>query len=102
MISLFVRIYQKKDLCSILLNKFKEMNSISKDNEKNMDRKLYLKDFSSKFEELTLKAEQIIKDNNYNNIINDLSSKIIMIFLKFYLFIMFILEIQLFHWRFLL
>ena len=47
LIPLFVRIYQKKDLCSILLNKFKEMNDNSKDNEKNMDRKSYLKDFSS-------------------------------------------------------
>ena len=68
LISLFVRIYQKKDLCSILLNKFKEMNDNSKDNEKNMDRKSYLKDFSSKFGELSSKAEQIIKENNYNTI----------------------------------
>ena len=68
LISLFVRIYQKKDLCSTLLNKFKEMNSIPKDNEKNLDRKPYLKNFSSKFEELASKAEQIIKDNKYNTI----------------------------------
>lgn len=44
------------------------MNSNSKDNGKNMDRKPYLKDFSSYFEELASKAEQIIKKNKYNTI----------------------------------
>ena len=66
LISLFLKIYQKKDLCPILLEKFKEMNGNPKDNEKNMDRKTYLNNFSSIFEELTLKAEEIIKDNRYN------------------------------------
>lgn len=50
------------------MNKFKEMNSNPKDKGKNMDRKSYLKDFSSKFEEIASKAEQIIKDNKYNTI----------------------------------
>ena len=44
------------------------MNSNSKDNGKNMDRKPYLKDFSSYFEVLASKAEQIIKENKYNTI----------------------------------
>lgn len=44
------------------------MNIKSKDKGKNMDRKSYLKDFSSKFEEIASKSEQIIKDNKYNTI----------------------------------
>ena len=66
LISLFLKIYQKKDLCLILLKKFKEMNGIPKENEKNMDRKPYLKDFSSKFEEISENAEQIVKENEFN------------------------------------
>lgn len=39
LISLFIKIYKKENLCSSLLKKFREMNRNTKDNEKNMERK---------------------------------------------------------------
>ena len=66
LISLFLKLYKNKDLCIILMEQFKKMNLNSKDKDKNIDRKLYLKDFSSKFDEITQNAEKIIKDNKYN------------------------------------
>ena len=41
LIFLFLRIYQKKELCIELLTKFKEMNINPKDKEKNMDRNIF-------------------------------------------------------------
>jgi hypothetical protein len=49
MIALFLNVYKKKDLCIKLISKFKEMNGNSKDNDKNLARKDYLRDYSSKF-----------------------------------------------------
>ena len=49
MIPLFLNVYKKKDLCIKLISKFKEMNGNPKDNDKNLDRKDYLRDYSSKF-----------------------------------------------------
>ena len=116
LIALFLKIYPKKDLCSLLLEKFKEMNTNPKDNEKNMDRKPYLKDFSSKFDEIISEADTLIKNNNYNiiefygiilsylnyydykkfsSIINELFTKEPNVYMKFYLLIMLILNIQL-------
>lgn len=43
LIELFLKIYQKKDLCQELMKKFREMNDTPKDNEKNLDRKSFLK-----------------------------------------------------------
>ena len=68
LISLFLKIYEMEDLGPKLLRKFREMNSNPEDNKKNMDRKKYLNNYSSQFEELAEKAEQIIKDKNYNTI----------------------------------
>ena len=65
LIVLFLKIYQKKDLCSQLLQIFKKMNENPKDNEKNMDRKSFLKDYTSKFK-LIISEDEIIKNNNYN------------------------------------
>jgi hypothetical protein len=64
LIVLFLKIYQKKDLCNQLIQIFKKMNENPKDNEKNMDRKSFLKDYTSKFK-LILSEEEIIKKNNY-------------------------------------
>ena len=66
LISLFLKLYQKKGLCSTLMNEFNQKNKNSKDIDKNMDRKAYLKNFSAKMEEISLNSEQIIKDNKYN------------------------------------
>lgn len=55
-----------KDSGPKLLRKFKEMNSNPEDNKNNIDRELYLTKYSSQFEDLTEKAERIVKDNNYN------------------------------------
>ena len=66
MIILFLKIYQKKDLCPELLKIFKKINENPKDNEKNMDRKSFLKDYSSKFKSIKSEADTIIENNNYN------------------------------------
>jgi len=68
LIILFLKIYLKKDLCISLLKKFKAMNLNPKDNEKNMDRKSFLKDYESKFREILSESDKIIEQNNYNPI----------------------------------
>ena len=61
LIELFVEIYKKKDLCDLLLKKFKEMNLSQKDNDKNMDRDPFL-------EKHTKLLNSIISEaNNYKN-----------------------------------
>ena len=48
LISIFPEIYEtKKDLCSELIEIFKDMNNNKKDNDKNMDRKKYLDKYKS-------------------------------------------------------
>ena len=66
LILLFLKIYQKKDLCKELLKVFKEINENPKENEKNMDRKQFLKDYTSKFKEIISKADEL--EENYNSI----------------------------------
>ena len=44
------------------------MNGNPKDNERNMDRKSYLKDYTSLFKEIKSEANQIIENNSYNPI----------------------------------
>ena len=66
MIELFLKIYQKKDLCPELMKIFKKFNENPKDNEKNMDRKPFLKDYTSKFKSIISEADTIIENNNYN------------------------------------
>ena len=68
LISLFLKIYKKKNLCSTLLKKFREMNGNPKDNEKNMDRKSNLKDYTSKFKEIKEEANKLIESNKYDAI----------------------------------
>ena len=66
LILLFLKIYQKKDLCIELLTIFKELNENPKENEKNMDRKPFLKDYTSKFKEIASEADKLV--DNYNSI----------------------------------
>ena len=68
LISLFVKIYKKNELCNELISNFRKMNenSIDKDNVKNMDRKSYLKKYISKFNEIKSDAGKIIEINKYN------------------------------------
>ena len=68
MIELFLKIYQKRDLCIKLMQIFKKINENPKDKEKNMDRKKCLKDFISKFNSIKSEADKIIEKNNYNPI----------------------------------
>jgi len=68
LISLFLKIYIKKDLCSKLLKLFKDMNENPKDNEKNMDRKSCLKDCASVFKKIVSEANHLIENNEYNPI----------------------------------
>lgn len=66
LIILFLQIYKKNDLCSLLLQILKKMNEIQKDNEKNLDRKSFLKDYRANFESIVFEADTLIKNNNYN------------------------------------
>ena len=65
LILLFLKIYRKKDLCTKLLKIFKEINENPKENEKNMDRKPFLKDYTSKFKEIESEADELLK--NYDS-----------------------------------
>ena len=68
LISLFLKIYQKKEFCSQLIEKFKQMNIDPKQSEKNFDREDYLKDYTSKFIEIEKEADNLITDNEYDPI----------------------------------
>ena len=67
LIQFFVKIYKYKDLCSILLNDFKQINEIE-ENRKYMDRKQYLKDYISKINEIKNESKKIIDINGYSSI----------------------------------
>lgn len=67
-IELFLKIYQKKDLCSQLMEIFKKLNENPKDIAKNMDRPPFLKEYTSKLKEIKSKVDTIIKNNEYNPI----------------------------------
>ena len=97
LIILFLKIYQKKELCFHLLQIFRYMNeNYPKYNEKNMDRKSFLQDYKSIFKSIISETDVIIENNNYsliefygiilcylnyydyetfNSVINDLSVK---------------------------
>ena len=61
-ITLFLKIYKKKDLSNQLLKIFREINENPNENEKNMDRKPFLKDYTSKFEAIDSEADELVKD----------------------------------------
>ena len=65
-VKLFVRIYKNKQMCPLLMEKFKNMNIKIKDNENtNMDRG---KDLISDFNKISLEADDLIKNNSYDPI----------------------------------
>ena len=66
LISLFIRIYKKKDLCNELIRIFNEINEYKKDNEKIVGNVKNLEFYSSKFEEIISESEHIIEENNYD------------------------------------
>ena len=67
LISLFISIYEKKNLCKKLIDEFNKINK-EKKNEKNMDRNKSLADYVSIFSTIASNAENITKKNNYNPI----------------------------------
>ena len=68
LISLFTRLYQNKDLCLSLLNKFKNISIElhKKLSKKVMDRKSDLEKYKSTFIEVASKAKQLIEKNDYD------------------------------------
>ena len=68
LIELFAEIYKKKDLCPILMEKFREMCENQKDNDKNMDRKKNLQKHISTFDTIKSEANKLIDENNYKTI----------------------------------
>ena len=66
LIPFFIKIYEtegSENICEELLKLFRVMNGKPKDNNKNMDRKAYLKDFKEDFNKIVEKPK-----DNYNNI----------------------------------
>lgn len=61
MISLFVQIYDDKELCPLLFKKFKETNKSDKDNEKSIDRDKDLKKYLKQINDIS--ADSLIKNN---------------------------------------
>ena len=66
LIALFIKIYQKKDLCILLLNKFRQINISQRENYEYMDRIIVLNKYVSKILEIESEAEQLIVKNNYD------------------------------------
>ena len=68
LIELFIKMndFGKNDLCSDLLEIFKEMNGNPKDNAKNMDRPDNLGHYTSKFKTITAEADKYLKDKEEN------------------------------------
>ena len=66
MILLFLKIYQNKKLCPLLLKYFKETDENSKFN--NSDRKTYLKDYTSQFNNIVSEVANIRRENKYDPI----------------------------------
>ena len=67
LIPLFLNVYKDKELCDKLLEKFYKMNKNPKDNEKNMDRKPYLKNYVSDFQSIIPETKSIIENKGYDN-----------------------------------
>ena len=67
LISLFINVYEKENLCSKLIEEFYKMNE-NKKNEKNMDRKNDLNTYISTFSNISAEADNIIQTKGYNNI----------------------------------
>ena len=59
LITLFIKTYKNKELCSLLIEKFKKMNNESK----NMDRNKDLEDYIDIFKEISTEADNLIKNN---------------------------------------
>ena len=68
MIICFLKLYQKRELCSELLKSFKKICQDPKENEKNMDRKSILKEYTSIFKTINSEANKIIEIYNYDPI----------------------------------
>ena len=66
MIPLFLKIYQNKKLCPLLLKYFKETDENSKFN--NSDKKTYLKDYTSQFNNIVSEVANIRRENKYDPI----------------------------------
>ena len=63
LIPLFLKIYDKKDLCTKLLEEFKNMLLEPEGNQKNMDRKAYLDEYKPNINEI---AEKYYTSKEYN------------------------------------
>ena len=68
LIPLFVQIYKNKELCPLLMEKFKETNIKIKDNSYNKDRKKDLEQYKKNFGQISSEADNIIKSNGYDSI----------------------------------
>ena len=68
LISLFLQIYKNKELCPLLMEKFKEMNIKKKENENYMDKNKDLEKYKKNFNQISAEADNLIKRNGYDPI----------------------------------
>jgi hypothetical protein len=68
MVKLFVHIYANKELCSLLMEKFKEINIKERDNEKYMNENEDLKQYDKDFNKICSEINYLIKNNSYDPI----------------------------------
>ena len=62
--ALFLKLYQKKDLCQILLENFRKITEY----EYNMDIEPFLKEYTSQFNSIISEADNLIDNNHYHPI----------------------------------
>ena len=68
LISLFVQLYKNKELCPLLMKRFKEMNNKVKYKEKNIDRDKDLEKYINIFKDISSEADFLINSNDYESI----------------------------------
>ena len=73
LINLFIKLYENKNFCPLLLDEFKKMNEFKKKNDKtqlpsidkNVDRNKDLENYKEEFKKITSFSEKLIKENSY-------------------------------------
>ena len=67
-VKLFVHLYKEKELCPLLIEKFKQINIQIKENEKDMERTKDLEQYIKNFNNISSEADELIKNNFYDPI----------------------------------
>ena len=66
LVELFTNVYQNRNLCPRLFERFRYISQESNDKEKNIDRKPYLEKYKPMFIEISSNADELIHENHCN------------------------------------